>query len=392
MLRKILISLLVIFAVLPLAMASNDLVSMNRIEVHNMNASGMPTVEAGQNVPIDLWFTPNENATDVEISAWIGTRRSERVDKRYGDLINGSQEYTYLNLRMPSDLDKIDEKLILYVRIESEEGNWEESYELRTKREPYKAYPIFVEVDRTVDAGSRVSVDVVIKNLGRHNLDDLVVTARIPGLDISRRAYFGDLYPVDEPDDNEYNARERRLYIDIPSDAKLGNYELFVETNMDTERVRKNIDVTGIGQKTNVVVPVSTRKVETGSTATYEMVIVNTGDNIGTYQIIPESVKGLSVSVDDSVITVPAGASRSVYVEAEAEDEDGTYTFSVDVRSESQTIGSETLTAEVTEEALPSNMVILTIVLAIIFIVLLIVLIVLLTRKPQSEELEESYY
>lgn len=396
MMRKLLVFLLVFLAVLPAVTASDLVDGVPDVRVNDMQVPGNIAAEAGEVVPIDVFFTPNRSATDVEISAWISGERSEGVEESYGDLIAGSREHALLDLRLPDDLDEIDEEMTLYVRIETDEGNWEDSYEIRVKREPYKADAIFVELDRNVRPGDRVPVDVVIKNRGRHELEDLEVAVSVPGLGVSRRTYFGDLEPVDNCTEecDEEDARERRLYLEIPSEAQAGDYEVIVEAyNEDIDSlVRKGMTVTSTSQESNVVVPASNKDVKAGSSVSYELIIVNRGNNIETYEVVPEDVEGLTVSVDKQVLTVPAGSSRTVMVEATAGDEDGAYPFSVSVNSGGQIVDSVSLTANVEEGAIDSSLAILTIVLAIVFIVLLVVLIVLLTRKPESEELEESYY
>ena len=44
---------------------------------------------------------------------------------------------------------------------------------------------LFVEADNSVSSGSKVAIDIVVKNLGRHELDDLIVQASISELGIS---------------------------------------------------------------------------------------------------------------------------------------------------------------------------------------------------------------
>ena len=132
-----------------------------------------------------------------------------------------------------------------------------------------------------------------------------------------------------------------------------------------------------------------------GGTVSYDLVLVNSGNSVAVYQIVPQSVNNLVVTVDQPVVTIPAGSSKVVTVKATAGNLPGIYAFKVDVNSNGELVKELTLTANVSGSnvAMPSNIVILTVVLAIIFVVLLIVLIVLLTRKPaKAEEFGESYY
>jgi hypothetical protein len=123
-------------------------------------------------------------------------------------------------------------------------------------------------------------------------------------------------------------------------------------------------------------------------------VIVNSGNRIAVFEIVPETTQNLAVSADESIVTVPAGSSKVVRITAKANDVIGTVNFGVNINSEGQLVKRVNLAANVTKgKAITSNVVALTIVLAVIFVVLLIVLIVLLTRKPaKTEEFGESYY
>ena len=393
--------------------AANNLVTIHEVRLNGINitsGSNIVAGESGEVVPISIYFTANENASEVEISAWIQGHRDEAVEKDFKDLIEGKDYIGRLSLKLPEDIDP-EEELTLYVRIETDAGNWEESYTVGMQRKPYEAAVLFVSVDKTIEAGRSVPVDVVIKNLGRHDLDDLIVRVGIPELGISKSAYFGDLTPTDkctielqltnstvvlegeDCDDNE-DARERRIYLDIPENVDAGVYELVVEAynSKTSESVKENVAIVGTETASNVLIPVSTKEVETGKTTTYDLIIVNPTSKIGVYEIIPETVEGVIVTVPQPIVTVTAGGSKTVQVRVTAGSKEGTYPFSLDINSNNQLIKKVTLTANVTEKVFASNVTILTIVLAIIFVVLLIVLIVLLTRKPRTEEPEESYY
>jgi len=403
---KILVSLMTILAllaVIPGVLATSDVVNTTSVEVDGMyvgeagNTIRDVAVEAGQVVPLRVEFKANKNASDVEISAWIRGHRSDSVSKNLPDLINGSEYNAKLALRIPSDLDETEEDLTLVIEIETDEGSIKEEYTLKAQREPYKANILFVEADRTVVAGSSLPVDVVVKNLGRHELKDLVVSVGIPELGLEKRAYFGDLTPTDICDDcDKEDAVEKRIYLKVPVSVNAGDYELVVEVyGEDTsDVVKKNVEIIGTEEATQVIVPVSSKELSTGETKTYTLVLVNAGRNIGVYEIIPETAEGVIVSVSNPVVTVPAGSSKAVEVEVKAGSREGTYNFAVNINSQDKLVKRVVMNANVVEGKIVSgNLTILTIVLAIIFVVLLIVLIVLLTRKPtKSEELEESYY
>ena len=392
-----------LIAVIPSVLAT-DVVDVSLVEVNGLDAdSGVLAVEAGEVVPIDIYFTANRNASDVQVSAWIQGERSDGVEKDFRDLIEDKEYHAILSLRILSDLDEIDEDKTLFVRIETDNGNWEEAFTLSAQREPDKADILFVEVDKTVDVGVNVPVDIVVKNLGRDELDDLIVEVSIPELGIGKRAYFGDLQPTDDEDlwgEDAEDATERRIYLKIPANTQAGNYELVVEAyNDDTiSGVKKTITVVGAEEASQVIVSVTSKELSFGEEKTYTLILVNSGSKIGIYELIPGTAEGVIVSVDEPVVTVPAGSSRVVEVKVKAGSREGTYSFAVDVNSEGKLVDRATMSANVVKGkavsgVATSNLTILTVILAIIFVVLLIVLIVLLTRKPEkAEEFEESYY
>jgi len=402
---SILVSLIAVLLVLSaFSVIATDIIDIDKVEVDGLIADSVGTVavESGKVVPVEVYFTANENASDVEISAWIRGERSDAAEINFKDLIEDKDYRAVLTLKLPSDIDETEEEKTLFIRIETDKGNIEEEYTLTIQREPYNAELLFVEVDESVEAGSNIPIDVVLKNLGRHELDDLLVEVSIPELGISKRAYFSDLTPTDdwEDDDDTEDAVERRVYLRIPANADAGNYELTVEAyNSDTSSVvTRIVTVVGAEGVSKVLIPVSSKEIGFGETVTYDLIIVNSGSKVGIYEVIPETTEGVIVSAEDPVVTVAAGSSKVVRLQVKAGSRDGIYAFAVDVNSEGQLVNRAVLTANVVESGalgagISNNVAILTVVLAIIFVVLLVVLIVLLTKKPsKAEEFEESYY
>ena len=252
-----------------------------------------------------------------------------------------------------------------------------------------------VDVDSQISAGDIVPVVIVIKNIGYNAGDDNYVVASIPALGISSRGYAGDLIPLEDCG-NDYDCAEEEdsvqkvVYLQIPSNAVAGAYELEVEVyNSDTETVVKKIVNIGGSTDSLVLAAVKTQDIKAGETKTYDLILVNSADDVKVFNIATVSGTALSVSAP-SVVTVGPDASETVQITviASSNADIGTYTFSVEVNGEQIVFG-----ANVTEESVSASVVALTVILVIIFVVLLAVLIVLLTRKEQPiEEAETSYY
>lgn len=395
-----LIAILITVSAVNLASATGNLnVGTPSVSIKGIQMVTTQTVEsdAGETIPIEVVFTAGENASDARVKAYIEGYRSDiSANTERFEVLSGTTYSKLLSLKVPSDVDPAED-YTLYVRVGTKTEYDEVSFKLSIQRKSYNLGMLNVDVARSVTAGSTLPVNVVIKNAGSRSLDDNFVAVRITALGIEKKAYFSDLTPTDVCDDcNKQDAAERTLYISIPSDAKPGVYTLEVEAfNSDAEvKTTKTIAIVGNEQKSDVLVPTISKDVSVGGTVSYDLIIVNSGDRIASYDIVPENAQNLIVSVDQPIVAVQAGSSQTVKVNVQAGNVMGTFNFAVDVNSQGQPVEKVNLAANVGKAGVASNnIVILTVVLAVIFVVLLIVLIVLLTRKPEkTEEFGESYY
>jgi len=400
-----LVAILAVAIVASMVAATSTLdVNIHQIEVDGLDAtSNSVAVVAGTRVPVTVDFTANENASDVVVSAWFQGERSETfVENDFADLIDGRNYKLRLSVNVPSDVDP-EEELTLFVRIETDSGNYEEELTLQGQREADSLEVLLVDFEPNAKPGETVPITVVLKNMGRQEAEDTFVSVKIPELSISRSAYFEDLSPVDvcdsdDGDCDQTDSRERRLFITIPEDAKSGEYEISVRAfNGETETVvAKKLTVLAPRAEGNVLTNPASKQFAVGQEVSYDLVLVNSGNKIAIYNLAPATSDALSIRLSEPVAIVPAGSSKivKVYVTANRE---GTFPFSVEVTSDNFTKEVSYL-ATVEGRALSggstsSNIVALTIVLAIIFVVLVIILVVLLTRRPEkTEEFGESYY
>ena len=414
--KAILVSLLTIFAVL----IASVLVSASDLSVSNLRLSvkgveftypnnEIVQADAGETIPIKVIFTANEDVSDVRVKTEIsGYRDDITASTARFDIVSGATYSKLLSLKVPTDVDPAED-YTLTVTIEAKNKEFEQELTLRIQRESYNLEVLSVDAARQVTAGSNLAVNVVLKNRGSHRVDDTFVVARIPELNIEKRVYFGDLTPIDGHEttidlngnivlfenSNKEDAAERTLFLAIPSDAKAGVYNLEVEaTTADTTtKTTKTVVIAGTEQRSDVLTAMTSKDVQSGQTVTYDLVVINSGDKIAVYNIVPESAQNLIVSVDEPIITVPADSSKTVKVTATAGDVMGTFNFAVNVNSQDQLVKRVNFSANVSKKSFSNNVMVLTVILAIIFVVLLIVLIVLLTRKPEkTEEFGESYY
>ena len=401
-----LVAILAVAFVASIVAATSSLdVNVHQIEVDGLDAtSNNVAVVAGTKVPVTVDFTANENASDVVVSAWFqGERSGTFVENDFADLIQGKEYKLRLSVNIPSDVDP-EQELTLFVRVETDSGNYEEELTLQGQRMADNLEVLLVDFESNAKPGETVPITVVLKNMGRQEAEDTFVSVKVPELSISRSAYFEDLSPVDICDsDNgecdQADSRERKLYITIPEDAKSGKYEISVRAfNGDTETVvAKSLTVLAPRAEGNVLSNPTGKQFAVGQETSYDLVLVNSGNKIAIYNLAPITSDALTIRLSEPVAIVPAGSSKivKVYVTANRE---GTFPFSVGVTSDNFTKEAQYL-ATVQGRSITggsstsSNIIALTIVLAVIFVVLVVILVVLLTRRPEkTEEFGESYY
>ncbi|MBU2496915.1 MAG: hypothetical protein KJ767_02560, partial [Nanoarchaeota archaeon] len=355
------------------------------------------SVVEGSTLDVKVAFTSLVDASDVKIKAEIeGYNVDVNAETAKFDVEKGIRYTKSLTLKVPYELDdELSDGSTLEIKVYNKDDKTElADIALRVQRESYNAEVMSISTTRTAEAGTLFPIDVVLKNKGYNNLDDVYVTARIVELDTERSAYFGDLISLDNDNDDETtDTVEGRIYLEIPENAKSGTYTLEVEVSNDdvTSKRTKQIVVESGFSGNNVFATVTSKNVAVGENAVFSILIVNPTNKLKVYTIVPEASEKLTISADESLVAIPAGTSKTVKVFAKATEE-GTYNFNVKVIAGDELINNVALNASVEGKSIGSPMTILTVALAIVFIVLLIVLFVLVGKKPKQEELGESYY
>ena len=382
--------LLVNFAV---AFSTVDSVEFNGVELHVSPAVTMSGM-VDNTVPVKIIFTANENASNVELEVEMyGFRDDVSADVKIADIEDGVTYVKTLSLSLPDESDDLSEEYTLRVRLTTKTGIVDEEYTVSLQRESHTLTILSVDYDPSVSAGETVPVTVVVKNTGYNQEDDVYVTVSIPSLGVSQRAYVGDLSPVECCEagcESDEDSESKTVYLKIPADAEAGVYDIKVEAYSDDAETTDtdSIRVSG-GVNSNFFAAMTSKTLRAGETITYDLVIVNTADNVRSYNLNEVSSDDLTVSVPSIVVVGPRD-SAVVKVEVTADSAArGDYTFSV-ISDDKQVV----FTANVNSNAVSSAIVALTVALVIIFLVLLVVLIVLATKKgsKEVEEVETSYY
>ena len=396
-----------VVALMIVGFASAELASNVGVEFSDVELGASTTMvgNVGEVVPVRVTFRAAADAEDVKVKVFMEGHRDDVSASTSRFDIEDDKIYTkLLRLKLPSDSDELSEEYTLYVEVVSKNDRTEEEYTISIQRESYTVEVLTVDYSSKVSAGDVVPISVVVKNNGYDRLDDVYVRVGIPALGISSRGYVGDLVPTEDCvlfeddddiyvqncDDDDEDSVEEVVYLRIPESADSGVYELEIEVyNRDAEVVVTKLISVGDLASTMVLAAVKNKDLNAGETVTYDLVIVNSADNVKVFNIDVVSGDTLIVSVP-SVVTVGPDSSETVAIVVTAADDAaiGTYTFSVSVNDEQTVFG-----ANVVGESVSSSAVALTVVLVIIFIVLLAVLVVLLTRKEKPiDEVETSYY
>jgi hypothetical protein len=386
----------ILFLVATASAFTGDLATNGLVKVEGMDASsGDVSVIAGEKIIITVYFDSLQSASDVKVKAEIEGNKVDVEDRTTTfDVESGKRYKKTLSLQVPYELkDELSDDITLTITVSNSDYESEEDFTLRVQRPSYNANIKSVIVKQTVESGETFSVDVVLKNIGYNDLEDVYISASIPELGIqSGKKYLGDLVALEECDceqdeiclircnycldEDDTDTVTARLYLDVPYDVDGGIYslEVVVENDEDKTEVAKQIIVNN---------DISETVIQSGN----KIVLVNPTNKIKVYKIIPE----YPATVSESVVAVPADSSKTVTVDANSNKEYKVSVFSGETLVKTITFNSQT--GQKDDSSNTSPLVALTIILAIIFIVLLVILVVLITKKPEkSEEFGESYY
>ncbi len=415
--KNLLVFFLTIVSVLLLVTtvsATDDIAEVYSVEVDGISALGDDvSVVAGEIITVRVFFDAWEDASDVRVKIELEGEKID-VDARTSpfDIEEGKVYKKTLTLKVPYELkDEVSDDVTLSIKIWNGDFRTDEEIGLRVQRPSYSTKIMSVSTLQKVDAGDTLPVDIVLKNIGYNDLDDLYVTVKIPKLGVERTSYFGDLVAIECDDefsdlenygvniDRKCNEDDEdtvsgRFYLQIPYDVDFGIYTLEVEAkNHDTtSNVVKQITIEN-DFSSNVIVTSTRKTFNVGEDAEYNLLLVNPTNKLKVYRIVPESSGNLKSDTNEAVVAVPSGSSRAVSITANAKSA-GEYNFNVNVFSGEELVDTVTLSANVTSgSSLEDPVIVLAVIMIIVFVVLLIVLIVLLGKKPEkSEEFGESYY
>lgn len=384
--KKLLVSFVAIISVLLLVSTVSAAIDFTVNEFDEVTIDGVeiypttnePAIIAGETVTVKVIFTPagtdpnvTETASNIRVKAEIeGDKGDVEIVSKPFDVEENNTYVKVLSLKVPYELkDETSDEATLNLKIWGGDTTpYTKSFDIKIQRPSYNA-GITITTSNIVNAGETLPVDIVVKNIGYNDLDDLFVTAKISALDVEESSFFGDLVAIEDDDDED--TVKVRVYLKVPYDVEEGKYALEVEVSNDDLVLSK---VKEISIKNEF--PETILKTDEG------LFFINPTNVLKIYRVILPSG-------EENVVSVQSGSTNTFEVTPTSDN----YVVTV-LKMTGEVVNSFTFALkEKAAVSFGTPIVALTVILAIIFLVLLIVLIVLVTKKPEkAEELGESYY
>lgn len=375
----------------------------------------VPALERGSSTEVKVVLTPGKDMSSLEVRAWIsGYHDDIEVETAKFDVFEGNVYTKKLNLELPSDLDAKD-TYTLHVQVTYKNTlTGIESADIDTTVQRLANNLEILNADffgssSTLKAGSTIYADVVVKNMGNHDLDDVFVKASIKELGISRTVYVGDLVASEDCSDDcdEEDAQVVRLALTIPEDAVSGTYLLEIEAFSDeiTAQVTKMIYVeksTSTSQPGTVITATGLElsaynakvDAESGKGTAFSVLVSNTGSSAMTVTLATLGTDDFASSqVNPSVFTLAPGESKTatVYLVMKENAVAGEHIFTV--KASSGNLAKQiNLTADVNKTSANWDLKTILMFVGIVLAIAIVILLIVLLAKKSSAKVEESYY
>jgi uncharacterized membrane protein len=401
------------------ALAGSLQVTNFKVEVDDMQGD-IVNVERGQEVPVEVQFTPEFDYSDARVKVWIGGYEYDDVSA-VSSIFDAEQGVSYkktLTITIPEDIaikDSEDEKDTYSLKVElyNDDNSYEESFVLRIKEQRHRLViqDVIMRPGSTVQAGQALFATVRVENLGDKKEEDIKVTVGIADLGIAQKTYIDELtaHEIDN-EDEESSMSSEEIYLRIPTDAKTGFYTVKVDVEYskghEIVSATGKIFVQGTEEETTetetkavVGTDATTKTVKQGEEVAYKVMIANMGSKAQMYTLQVSGEKlWASSRMDPTFVKIPAESTGEmyVYIKPNADAQAGKQMFTLKVLAGDSVVDEKTLTADVTakESATVTQVGSLRNALIIgfgVLVVLLIIigLIVLFNRMSRDDEAGE---
>lgn len=357
------------------------------------------SVVLGENVEIEVEYSLDNDEEDVVVEAELAYGKGRKIEASTSPL-DALADTTYkarLNLQISDKIEVTPPGEIYYLSVElkNDRGRILESteFDLTVQKENDLLEIQKIMATPFAEAGKTTIVTVVVKNIGSDEQEDLYLLLNVPELGVALEKRIGDL------DTDDDDVAEVKVPLSIPENAVEGNYVLKATAYNDDVKAEgtKTLFVSGdrkVADSTEFVSGEDLLEIKQGKSGTYELTLLNLGSKAKTFTVSVDGLEGwASYVVDPLSVKLNPGTSHVVELRLKVYENalEGKHSFKVSVESDGKVARELTLAANVKENTLGIDaMLISVIVLAIILIVLLLVLVK--SKKAEEESSEESYY
>jgi len=378
------------------------------IEVNDIPVSTSETlyVERGETVEVEVVFTSDVDMDSARVKAWVGGYEHKDLEDRseIKDIQANLKDREVLKFDIPEDMDA-SEIYTLNIQIYDKTSSFEYAYNLKIEevRHNINIIDVIVRPTSKVLAGNAIFGNVRVENFGDKKEEDLKVVFKIPDIGVTQTTYIDELtaHEIDN-EDEEDSASSDDVYLQIPSDAKSGIYDMQVDVyyNGGRSKVSETIQVEIVGDSSSVLsentllsIDSDTKDIVQGSENSYKVMIANTGDSaqIFSIEVAGEEMWGGS-RVEPSFVNIAKDGTGEVlvYVKADETSGLGKQMFTLKIKSGSFVIAEKTLYANIVEDssfgALKRALIIGFSVLVIVLVLLALIIAFNKMREDDDEE------
>ena len=375
--------------------------AIENVEIDSLDSIPFSTtraisVERGSSLPIEVSVRGINQINDVRVE--ISLKGYEHGTLRYEsdifDVDANTVKKVPLVLEIPEDLDA-SETYTIHVEVSDKSNSVEEDHFVRVKetRHLLNVMDVIFRPSSSIEAGRFLSTVVRLENLGAKAEKDVKVTVSIPELGVSSRDFVDKLVTFQEEEDDDENElrsslSSEEIVVQIPEDAKEGDYEVRVDVEYnrgnDVETIKKKIHVTGekevLTDESSSIISVdsTSQSVAQKDEATFKLVFANLGEDRILYSIdVVGTETWAEATVEPGFLSVGPRESGEMLVKLAVKEDAsiGPKIFTLRVNSDNKPLKEINLNVGITEGSL--NLGALGSVLEVLFALLIVVLVVL---------------
>ncbi|MBI2671833.1 hypothetical protein HYX16_02770 [Candidatus Woesearchaeota archaeon] len=361
------------------------------------------SIERGSSLPIEVWVRGINKINDVRVE--VSLKGYEYGILRYEsdifDLDANTVKKVPLVLEIPEDLDA-SETYTIHVEISDKLNSVEEEHFVRVKeiRHLLNFLDVIFRPSSTVEAGRFLRTVVRAENLGAKDEKDIKVTISIPELGVSTRDFIDELVNnANAKGDDESSLSTNEILLQIPADAKEGDYEVRIDVDYNrghnVATTKKTIHITGekeapIDESSSIIsVDSTSQSVAQNKETTFKLVFANLGKDRILYSTDVVGTETWADSVvEPGFLSVGPRESGEMLIKLKVKEDAliGPKIFTLKVNSDNKPLKEINLNVGITEGSLNYGALgsVLEVLFALLIVVLVVLALVIAFRKIRS--------